>query len=65
MIDIQGMPVDERVKLMTAMLVNGKDTDVEQTVYRTVGAELQELALHAIRLLADARNELAAVKAGN
>jgi hypothetical protein len=55
MIDIQGMPVDERVKLMTAMLVDGMDEQVAHTLDNHSTAELRELAATSLRLLADVK----------
>ncbi len=54
-----GMPVDERVMMLAALHSTGSSSVVESVLSRTGGAELRELAAHAIVLLADSRNELA------
>jgi hypothetical protein len=54
-----GMPVDERVMMLAALHSTGNSSVVESVLSRTGGAELRELASHAIVLLADSREELA------
>lgn len=54
-----GMPVDERVMMLAALHSTGSSSVVESVLSRTGGAELRELATHAIAMLADSRNELA------
>jgi hypothetical protein len=61
MVDLLGIPVDERIKLMTAMLVGGMDEQVNQTIDSTVGAELKELASHCLKLLAETKAKEAGI----
>jgi hypothetical protein len=60
--DILGMYIEERIKLMTAMLANGMTQQVDSVLDRTSGAELREFAGRCIRMLAESRLELADIK---
>ena len=59
--EISGLPVEERIKVLTAAHASGNDTIVNTVIDRLGAAELKELATHAIQLLADARLALAAM----
>jgi hypothetical protein len=62
LINLSGVPVDERIKLMSTLLAIDKTADVEYTINRMSGSELKEFASRCIRMLAESRLELADVK---
>lgn len=62
---LQAMPVDERVKWLTALHDCGELNVVDSVLTRIGGSELRELAMHAIAMLSDSRNELADLKGSN
>lgn len=59
--DILGMPVDDRIKLMTVMLADGYTDRVETLIERHGGAEVREFASHCLKLLTESRLALVAV----
>jgi hypothetical protein len=56
------MDAETRVKLFAALYANGDVSAVDSVLTRIGGAELRETAMVAIKLLAEARNELADLK---
>lgn len=60
MVDLMSYPVDERVKLIAGLLSSGNDVVADQAIDRHSTAELRELVVHSLRMLADSRLALAA-----
>jgi hypothetical protein len=61
MVDLMSYSVDERAKLIAALLSERNYDLADQAIDRHSTAELRELAVHSLKLLADARLALAAV----
>jgi hypothetical protein len=56
---LNSIPVDERVKTLTALMYQGDDSVVSFIVSRADDRQTHELCLRALRLLTDARLEIA------
>lgn len=59
MIAVNGMPVDDRVKVLAALMYEGNDSVVSVILSRATDSQIHETCLRALRLLTDARIELA------
>lgn len=59
------MDAETRVKYLAALHANGELAAVDSVLTRIGGSELRETAMIAIRLLAEARNQLADLKANS
>lgn len=55
---LNGLPVDDRVKLLTAFMYSGDDSVVATIISRGSDVQKHELCLRALRLLTDSRIEL-------
>lgn len=59
---VNSMPVDDRVKFLTALMYQGDDSMVSVVLSNATPAQLHESCLRALRLLTDARLEIAGLK---
>jgi hypothetical protein len=59
---VNSMPVDHRVKFLTALMYQGDDSVVSTVLSKASPGQVHETCLRALRLLTDSRIELAGLK---
>jgi hypothetical protein len=64
LIGVNTIPVDDRIQALTALMYEGNDSVVSVILSRGTDSQCHETCLRALRLLTDARIELASLKTG-
>jgi hypothetical protein len=59
LIGVNTIPVDDRIKALTALMYEGNDSVVSVVLSRASNIQLHETCLRALRLLTDSKLELA------
>jgi hypothetical protein len=59
LIGVNTIPVDDRIKVLTALMYEGNDSVVSVVLSRASDVQLHETCLRALRLLTDSKLELA------
>jgi hypothetical protein len=58
LIGVNTIPVDDRIKALTALMYEGNDSVVSVVLSRASDVQLHETCLRALRLLTDSKLEL-------